>query len=308
MKKNIIIIYICIAVFGGLGVYFTSFARNINDYDSQAKAYRIDPNENYDSDNGTTYKPIYYFKVNGKEYECRTKIGSSFYPSESKNTVYYDSTNPTKCKTEYEKSTGNVVGIICLIVTAIIVYFFLIKKPSNTPEEFNQIQERDIEGQQQFEQENAEKIVGIIGKAQLIYKRVIIGIIITILLFFILFETVIVKQTIESKNYPETTAMFVERKTDEESTVFDDCIYRFTDKNGKQQEIIISISKNETPQQEIKIKYNENNPQDYYEEGATMDKSGIIWYIVKIVALILLIFLFFNKKILSKMNISTSKN
>lgn len=304
MNRNNMLLYICIAIFGIVGVYFTFFAENISGYDSQTKAYRIYPNESY---NRSTYQPIYYFKVNGRDYECKAKVGSSSYPSESKNTVYYDSANPTKCKTEYEKSTGKVAGIICLIVTVVIVYFFIIKMPSNRSEDFNQMQEIDIERQHQFEQENSEKIIGIIGKVQLIYKRVIIGIVIAILLFFILIETTIVKQTIVSKDYPEAIAVFVDRKTDGESTVFDDCVYNFTDKNGRQQKIIVSISKNDTPKQEIKLKYNEDNPQDYYEEGATMDKSGIIWYIVKIVALVLLIILFFNKKILNKINISTRK-
>jgi phage terminase large subunit-like protein len=62
------------------------------------------------------------------------------------------------------------------------------------------------------------------------------------------------------------------------------------------------------PEESISVKYNENNPEDYYEEGATLDKSGMIWYIVKIVALILLIILFFNKKLLSKIGISASAN
>ena len=58
----------------------------------------------------------------------------------------------------------------------------------------------------------------------------------------------------------------------------------------------------------LPIKYNENNPQDYYEEGAIMDKSEIIWYMVKIILMILLITLFFNKKLLCKINISSRRH
>ena len=308
MNKDNALVYFCVAIFGILGVYFTFFDGNISNYDSQTKAYEIYPNKSYDSDDVITYQPIYYFKVNDINYECRTKGSSSSYPSESKNTVYYDSSNPTNCKTEYEKSTGRVAGIICLIATAIIIYFFIIKKPSNNLEESDERHEVDIEKKYQFEQENAEKVIETIGKVQLIYKRVIIGIIIAILLFFILIDTMIVKQTIVSRDYPETVATFVDRKTDGESTVFDDYIYTFTDRYGKKQEIIVSISKNDTPKQEIKLKYNENDPQDYYEEGSTMDKLGIIWYIVKIIALILLILLFCNKKLLSRVSISESRN
>ena len=306
-NKNKILVYLCVLIFGGLGVYLTFMAGNTNKYDSQTKAYRIYPNESYDSDGGYIYRPIYYFKVDGRDYECQAKTGSSSYPNEDKNIVYYDSTNPTKCKTEYEKSTSKFAGIICLIAAVVIIYFFIIKKPSNNVEDYNQEQEIDMERQYQLE-ENSEKVIEVIEKAQLIYKRVIIGVIIAILLVFILIDSAIVKQTIVSKNYPEVTAILVDKKTDSESTVFDDYIYTFKDKQGRQQEITVSVSKNDEPKEEIKLKYNENNPQDYYEEGSTMDKSGIIWFIVKVVAMILLIILFFNKKLLSKVNISASRN
>lgn len=305
MNKKNIPLYLCIAIFGILGIYLTFISGNTDKYNSQTKAYRIDPNESYDIDDGTTYQPIYYFKVKGKEYECRSKTGSSTYPNEKNNAVYYDSSNPTNCKTEYEKSTNKVAGIICLIVTAIIIYFFIIKKPSDNSNNLNQIQEVNPEKQHQLEQQT-EKIIEVVEKIQLIYKRVIIGIIIVILLVLILIDTAIFKQTIISKDYPEATAVYVNKKGDEESNVFDDYIYTFTDKQGKQQEIIVSIPIDDNPQEEIKIKYNENNPQDYYEESSTMDKTGIIWYIVKVVAMILLIILFFNKRLLSKINILAS--
>lgn len=305
MNKKNIPLYLCIAIFGILGIYLTFISGNTDKYNSQTKAYRIDPNESYDIDDGTTYQPIYYFKVKGKEYECRAKTGSSTYPNEKNNAVYYDSSNPTNCKTEYEKSTNKVAGIICLIVTAIIIYFFIIKKPSDNSNNLNQIQEVNPEKQHQLEQQT-EKIIEVVEKIQLIYKRVIIGIIIVILLVLILIDTAIFKQTIISKDYPEVTAVYVNKKDDEESNVFDDYIYTFTDKQGKQQEIIVSIPIDDNPQEEIKIKYNENNPQDYYEESSTMDKTGIIWYIVKVVAMILLIILFFNKRLLSKINILAS--
>lgn len=305
MNKKNILLYLCIALFGVLGIYLTFIAGTTNKYDSQTEAYRIDPNERYDSDGGSTYQPIYYYSVNGKEYECRAGISSSSYPKESKNIVYYDSSNPAKCKTEYEKSTGKFAGIICLIATALMVYFFIIKSPSSSLEDLNQ--DDGIERQTQIEQEDAEKILATISKFQLIYKRLILGTIIVILLVFILIDTAIVKQTIVSKNYIETKAIYVDRKIDGDNSSFDDYIYTFLDKQGRQQEIIVSVSKDNEPKQEIKIKYNENNPQEYFEEGSTMDKSGIIWYIVKVVAMVLLIILFFNKKLLSKINISASR-
>lgn len=307
-NKNKILVYLCIALFGLLGAYLTFIAGNTNKYDSQTRAYKIYPNESYDSDSGTTYQPIYYFKVNEIEYECKAKVGSSSYPDENKNMVYYDSSNPTKCKTEYEKSTSKFAGIICLIATAVMIYFFVIKKPSNSIEESNHLQEFEAEGQHQFEQEKVEKVIKTVGKVQLIFKRVILGIIIAILLMFVLIDTVIFKQTIKARDYVETTATYVDRKSDKEDSLFDEYIYTFKDKQGNEQEVIISVAKDLTVKDEIKLKYNENNPQEYYEEGSTLDKSEIIWYIVKIVALVLLIILFFNKKLLNKISITASTN
>ena len=307
IKKNNVFVYVCIAIFGILGIYLTFFAGNTSKYDSKVEAYRISPNESSDSDGNSVYYPTYYFKVDGKEYECKTSRGSSKYPNKKNNLVYYDSTNPEKCETEYEKSASRLAGIICLIATAIIVYFFVIYKPSNTEEVNREVKEIDPEVQRQIE-EKAGKAIEIAGKIQLIYKRVVIGIIIAILLFFILIDTAIVKQTIESRDYIDTTATFVEKKETSDSNNFDDCVYTFKDKEGNDQVIIVSVSKDEEPESIIKIKYNEKNPQDYYGEHSVMDKTGIIQYVVKIVAVILLLILFFNKKLLSKVNVSSGRD
>ena len=295
-------------IFAGIGIYLTFFDGSTSEFDSQIEAYKIDANETYDSDSGYMYYPIYYFKVNEKEYECKAKSGSSTYPKEKKNKVYYDSKNPKKCKTEYEKSSSLVAGIICLIAAFIIIYFFVIKKPSDDIDYTDTIDSEKRDNQGPITEENIEKAVAIFGKVQLIYKRITLGIIIAILLFFILIDTMIVKQTIKSKDYKEVTALFTDRKVEENDDIFDNYIYTFTDQKGNQQEITVSISKGEEPKEQIKIKYNEDKPQDYYEESAIMDKSGIIWYMVKVVALILLVILFFNKKILNKIGIFVRKN
>ena len=298
MNKNKIVLYLCIAIFGIIGVYLTFISGNMNKFDSQARAYRIDPNESYDADDGTTYYPIYYFKVEGKDYECKAKLGSSSYPNEKKNIVYYDSDNPLNCRTEYEKSSGKFAGIVCLIVTALIIYFGIIKKPSDNV---------DIGGEYTIDEETVEKVTEVVGKVQLIVKRVILGIIIVVLLVFILIDTAILKQTIVTKDYLDATAVYVNKKDNRDDNIFDEGIYTFTDNNGREQEIVVTISKEFEPKEKIKIKYNENNPQDYYGEDALMDKKELIWYIVKIVAMILLIVLFFNKKLLSKINVSAGR-
>ena len=181
------------------------------------------------------------------------------------------------------------------------------RKPSDKVEEFNQQKEIDPVKQQQIE-ENVLKVTSAIEKIALIVKRVILGIIIFVLLLFILFETLIIKQTIKAKDYIETTATYVMEKENSEDNVFNEHIYSFEDTHGNKQEIIVSVSKTDTVKNTIKIKYNKNNPQEFYEEGMTYGKSGIIWYVVKIVVLIALVVLFFNKKLLSKVSISLNGN
>ena len=122
MKKNSWLIYLFVAVFGVIGIYLTFIAGNTQKYDSQTTAYKIDANEHYDSD-GTMYYPIYYFKVRGESYKCESKSGSNSVPNESKNKVYYDSKNPTKCMTQYEKSTSKFMGIIFFVVSVILIVF-----------------------------------------------------------------------------------------------------------------------------------------------------------------------------------------
>ncbi len=308
-NKNKIIAYLCVAAFAVAGVYFTFFAGDTKKYDSQTKAYQIEQNRRLDSDGATVYYPTYYFKVNGNNYECESKTGSSTVPDENKNIVYYDSNNPTKCMTEYEKSTGLVAGIICLIAAAVII--FIIKKGSsadiNDEPYHNQTETVSLENQYQMD-EQAQKAIGIIEKIQLIYKRVVIAIIILVLLIFTLIDTTVLNQTIKSKDYIEVTATYAYLQSEEEDGIFSNAVYTFKDKQGNLQEIIVNTTNESSPQDSIKVKYNENNPQDYYTEGQTLDKEGMIWYAVKVIAIVLLIALFFNKKLLSKVNISASSN
>ena len=121
------------------------------------------------------------------------------------------------------------------------------------------------------------------------------------------FDTAILKQTIIARDYIETTAIYIDEISNEEDSMFYDCIYSFKDNQGKQHEIIVSVFEGNVPSDEIKVKYNESNPEDYYEVGSTFDKLGIIKYLVKIIVIILLIVLFFNKTLLNKINISSSR-
>ena len=302
-KKDKKWLYLGIIIFGIVGIYITFFYGNVDKYDSKTRAYKIEPNESYDSESGTIYNPVYYFRVKGEEYECKAS-GSSKYPNENQKTVYYDSSDPTKCKTEYDKSISKIGGYISLGVAAILLFFALIKVPQSSNKEIDFVQNSKKVEQISLPPEKVEKAHELINKIELIYKRIIIGIVILVLLLFTLLEIGIVFQTIKAKDYIETTARFVEIR-DSEYDNYEDYVYVFEDKNGKEQEIIESYYKeSSTPESEIKIKYNEKNPQDYYGEGNLMDNTKFLWFIVKIVAIILLTILFFSKKLLSKIHIS----
>ena len=303
MKDKLLVLF-CILVFGGIGIYLTFFLGNTSKYDKKATAYRMENNESTDSEGTITYSPTYYFKVKGKEYQCETQTRSSIRPNEKKNLVYYNSKNPEQCTTEYSKTSSKTGGIICLVVAGIIILLVVVKPSSKSQPQ----QEIEMTPEEKYEMERkAETAIDIIEKVTLIYKRIVIGIIILIVLILTILDCVLLKQTIKARNYIDTIASLVSEKEEDESTVFDDYIYTFKDKKGVDQEIIVSISQEKVPEQEIKIKYNENNPEDFYEDGSTLDKNGIIWFIVKIVILILLLVLFFNKRLLNKIGISFSR-
>ncbi len=241
-----------------------------------------------------------------------------------------DATNLRRIAIDYKKDNGSIVrlmwkiynhktsdsdGLVDLLIDPNDPnnYYidFDIKFSGNVCVENYNYTNQVVNNKVQTKNINAEQIANDIQrtkapmvKSKLIIKKIILGIIIAILAAMILIDSAIVRQTIAAKNYINTTT-YLSKKSENESTKFDDYIYIFEDKNGKQQEIIISISKNEKPKKNIKIKYDEKDPQRFYEEGQTYDKLGITWYIVKAVILILLLFLFFNKSLLNKTSILT---
>ena len=61
-----------------------------------------------------------------------------------------------------------MVGIICLVLAAIILYFFIIKKPSDNDTEQHNANEEDMGRQYQFDEEKTEKMIEITNKIQII--------------------------------------------------------------------------------------------------------------------------------------------
>ena len=148
-----------------------------------------------------------------------------------------------------------------------------------------------------------QQIQDMADKVGIIVKRVILGIIIAILGIFILFDLLIVGQTIKARNYIDTTATYTGESKPEDDKVID-YTYSFIDKNGKEQKITLAEFNGDEVKKEIKIKYDENNPQKFYEESAVLDTKGIIWFILEVVIQVLLIILFCNKNLLRKIHLS----
>ena len=293
-------IFFGMLLFGALGVYLTFFSGSSNQFDSQTTAYRIEPNETHDHDSEIIYQPTYYFTVDGKNYSCTSKTGSNSYPSDSKNKVFYDSSDPMKCRTEYEKSSNFVFGIICLVTTGIIIIGLIMDKRSSNRVLTADSSGIDISNQPLIDPNIANKIYDVAGKANYIYKKVAFGIAILVVLVLILLNSLVLKQTIKARNYEETIAVYTGEQGSESDDVFTDYKYIFKDKLGNEHVISIFELKENPVKKEVKVKYDANNPDNYYDEGSLLDKKGKRNLIIEVIILIILVFIFFNKRILTK--------
>ena len=153
-------------------------------------------------------------------------------------------------------------------------------------------------------EENAQKAVVILDKVIIAYKRILLIAPILILLIIVFFETTTVVKTIKAKNYIETTATYVNKSNNEDdSELFDDYIYSFEDIKGTRQEITISIPQEEQPPKEIKIKYDNTNTKKYYKKTQIFSSFEMLFYVIKVIILLVLTIIFFNKNLLRKTSI-----
>lgn len=87
----------------------------LNSLDSTVLSTSVEV-KSYINDEGTTmYSPVYYYVVNGLSYSCSSNSSSSINPGTENKTVYYDSSNPTNCMTEYSKSSSYIIAIFLII-------------------------------------------------------------------------------------------------------------------------------------------------------------------------------------------------
>lgn len=90
-------------------------------YDSETTAYNIIDNCSYDSEGSYMCSPIYYYEVDGKNYKCNSNFSTSMSIDHSKNKIYYDSQNPSNCKTEFGSSFSSFVYIFIIIPIVFVI-------------------------------------------------------------------------------------------------------------------------------------------------------------------------------------------
>ena len=126
--KNVKKSYKFYAIFIIAGVLFAAIMLGIfiagivsqNSLDSSTTSTRVSINETKDSDGDNMYSPDYYYEVDNKEYKCSTNVSSSVKPDEKGTTVYYDSKDPSKCRTEYENGVNGFL-LLFLILPAVFI-------------------------------------------------------------------------------------------------------------------------------------------------------------------------------------------
>lgn len=116
-------------IFGAVGLLFLGvmvwvFISNNNklkSMDSEVLSEYVDVKTHIDDEGVTMYSPVYHYNVDGKDYACGSNSSSSIDPGTENKKVYYDSKNPSRCMTEYSKSSNNILLIFALIPTICII-------------------------------------------------------------------------------------------------------------------------------------------------------------------------------------------
>lgn len=105
-----------LVIFGGI---FISSTTKKNAMDSETKATNITWETHYDSEDGTTYSPNYEYEVDGTIYVCKSSTSSSIKSGDG--TVYYDSSNPGDCMTDFDNTTNGFTFVFLIIPVIFIV-------------------------------------------------------------------------------------------------------------------------------------------------------------------------------------------
>ena len=97
--------------------------------DSEVMSHRVSVKSSSGSEGETMYSPVYYYKVNGKEYACSSSSSSTSYPNTENAIVKYNSNNPSSCVSKYTENSM-VLLIVFMIIPIILlgVSIFQIRK------------------------------------------------------------------------------------------------------------------------------------------------------------------------------------
>lgn len=126
-----------------IGGILASSHIKLKSLDSKTTSTDVIVNSHMDDDGSTLYSPTYYYVVDGREYSCSSNSSSSINPGTNNKTVYYDSKNPSKCMTEYSKSSNNILLIFMLFPLIFIVIAIInIRKISKRVKLINELNQR----------------------------------------------------------------------------------------------------------------------------------------------------------------------
>ena len=106
-----------LVIFGA--VVISSFVK-LKSLDKEVISDRVEVNSHIDSDGTRMYSPTYYYTVDGNMYACSSNSSSNVNPGTSNKKVYYKSSSPSTCMTEYSKSS-NYMFLIFLIIPIIFI-------------------------------------------------------------------------------------------------------------------------------------------------------------------------------------------
>lgn len=101
-------------------VLILSYSR-LKSLDSTTTSTRVIINSHEDDEGNLLYSPTYYYSVDGEEYLCKSNVSSSIRPGAENKKVYYDSKNPSKCMTEYSKSSNKFLLIFFILPLVFII-------------------------------------------------------------------------------------------------------------------------------------------------------------------------------------------
>ncbi len=122
LTVGILVFVILTSIYVGIKINFYSL-------DSNVLSSKVVVNSYTNDEGRIMYSPIYYYEVDGKNYECNSNLSTSKHPGTENKLVYFESKNPYNCMSEVSKNSNNFVLIFYVIpVVFISLGVILIRK------------------------------------------------------------------------------------------------------------------------------------------------------------------------------------